>query len=69
MTLFTFFIESPSTSKCPTIISSRSRGNNFSNTGETTKSQKEPVDGDTVLEQDVRRHYSDNGGVHRWVIN
>jgi hypothetical protein len=30
--------ESPSTSKCPTIIFSRSRGKGFNYTGETTKS-------------------------------
>jgi hypothetical protein len=38
MTLSTFFIESPSTSKCPTIISSRSRGKGFSYAGEITMS-------------------------------
>jgi hypothetical protein len=52
MTLFTFFIEFPSTSKCTMIISSRSRENDFSNAGETNESQKELVEGDTVLEQD-----------------
>jgi hypothetical protein len=57
MTLFTFFIGSPSMSKCPIIISSRSRGNNFSNVRETTKSQKEPTEGDTILEQDAKRNY------------
>jgi hypothetical protein len=53
MTLFTFLIESPSTLRCSTIISSRSGGNDLSNTRETTKSQKEPKEGDTVLEQDA----------------
>jgi hypothetical protein len=59
MILFTLFIESPSTLKCLIIISSRSRGNDFSNTGETTKSQKEARGGggDIILEQDVGRHY------------
>jgi hypothetical protein len=33
-----FFVESLSRSKCPTIISSRSRGKSFSYAGETTKS-------------------------------
>jgi hypothetical protein len=45
MTLFTLFIESLTMSKCPTIISSRSRGNNFSNVGEITKSQKKQQTG------------------------
>jgi hypothetical protein len=57
MTLFTLFIEPPSTSKCAIIISSRSTRNDFSNAGETTKSPKEPSEGGMVLEQDARRHY------------
>jgi hypothetical protein len=57
MILFTLFIESLSTLKCPTIISSRSRGNDFSNARETTKSQKNATEGHTILEQDARSHY------------
>jgi hypothetical protein len=38
MTLSTFFVQFPSMSTCPIIISSRIRGKSFSYTGERTKS-------------------------------
>jgi hypothetical protein len=57
MSLSTFFVESPSTSKCPTIISSRSIGKGFSDAGETTMSEKEQAKKDKILEQNARRHY------------
>jgi hypothetical protein len=69
MTLSTFFIETPSTSTYPTIMSSRLRGDDFSNAGETTKSYKEPTEGDMILEQNATRHYEDNGAIRRWVTN
>jgi hypothetical protein len=57
MSLSTFFVESPSTSKCPTIISSKSIGKGFSDAGETTMSEKEQAKKDKILEQNARRHY------------
>jgi hypothetical protein len=51
MTLFTPFLEFPSTSKCSKFISS-SGGNNYSNAREITWSPK-VKQGDTVIEQDV----------------
>jgi hypothetical protein len=55
MTLFTHFLESPSMSKCSKFISSCG-GNNYSNTGVRTWSQK-VEEGDMILEQDAGRNY------------
>jgi hypothetical protein len=63
MTLFTPFIECPSTSKCSKIICS-SEGNNYSNTGATTWPPK-AEQGDKVLEQDAGRDYYGNDVVPR----